>query len=218
MKSGYRAMLEEITWMARDTSAETGIAEFSPSIMAALGKVPRHRFVPPGQEYFACDNRPLYIGHGQTISQPYIVALMTELLHLDKGATVLEVGTGSGYQTAVLAELAGQVYSIEIIEALAHAAAERLKELGCTNVEVRDGDGYSGWPQHAPFDAIIVTAAAAYIPQPLVEQLKPGGRMVIPVGKPYQTQELMLMKKDPQGEAHTQTILPVSFVPLTGGH
>ncbi|TSA49389.1 MAG: protein-L-isoaspartate(D-aspartate) O-methyltransferase [Nitrosomonadales bacterium] len=211
-------MLEEIAQMASETRFETGLAEFSPAVMAALGKVPRHRFVPPGQERFACDNRPLPIGHEQTISQPYIVALMTELLRLNKTATVLEVGSGSGYQTAVLAELAAQVYSIEIVVPLALAAAARLKELGYTNVEVRAGDGYAGWPEHAPFDAIIVTAGATHIPQPLVEQLKPGGRMVIPVGQSFLAQELMLVEKQKNGQSTTHDILPVRFVPLTGGH
>ena len=217
-KSGYHAMLDEIALMAQETSAMTGIDEFSPQVMAALGSVPRHRFVPLGEECFACDNRPLSIGHGQTISQPYIVALMTELLHVGRRDTVLEVGTGSGYQTAVLAELAGQVYSIEIVEPLAHDAAERLRELGYANAQVRAGDGYAGWPEHAPFDAIIVTAAATHIPQPLVEQLKPGSRMVIPIGQSFTTQELMLVKKDADGHVHTQFVLLVGFVPLTGGH
>lgn len=217
-KHGYHAILDEIALMAQETSAMTGIAEFSPQVLAALGSVPRHRFVPPGEECFACDNRPLSIGHGQTIYQPYIVALMTELLHVDKRDTVLEVGTGSGYQTAVLAELAGQVYSIEIVEPLAHDAAERLRELCYANAQVRAGAGYAGWPEHAPFDAIIVTATATHIPQPLVEQLKPGGRMAIPIGQPFTTQELMLVKKDADGRVHSHCVLLVGFVPLTGGH
>lgn len=217
-KPGYRAMLEDVALMAWQTRAETGIAEFSPQVMAALGAVPRHRFVPPGEELFACDNRALSIGHGQTISQPYIVALMTELLHLKKSDKVLEIGTGSGYQSAVLAELAGQVYSIEIVEALAQDAAKRLRELGYANVQVCHGDGYAGWPQHAPFDAVIVTAAATHVPQPLVDQLKPGGRMTVPIGQPFTTQELLLVEKDANGRMHSRYVLPVGFVPLTGQH
>jgi protein-L-isoaspartate(D-aspartate) O-methyltransferase len=214
----YEVMLDEIVRMARESQPYTGIAEFSPQVLAALGSVPRHRFVPPDRKYSACCNRPLSIGHGQTISQPYIVALMTELLRLDKRATVLEIGAGSGYQAAVLAELAGQVYSIEIVEPLAEAAAARLKELGYANVQVRCGDGYAGWPEHAPFDAIMVTAAAPHIPQPLVDQLKPGGRMAIPIGAPYTTQDLQLVEKDAAGHVHKRSVLPVVFVPLTGEH
>lgn len=216
LKPGYRALLAEIAEMARETSALTGVAEFSPPVMAAMGKVPRHRFVPAGQEAFACGNYPLPIGYGQTISQPYIVALMTELLKLDKNARVLEVGSGCGYQTAVLAELSGQVYSMEIVEPLARAAAQRLLEMGYANTELRAGDGHAGWPEQAPFDAIMVTAAASDIPPALVDQLKPGGRMIIPLGKPYMTQELVLLQKDQNGRTHSSIILPVSFVPLTG--
>lgn len=218
MKPGYRALLAEIAQMARETSALTGVDEFSPQVMAAMGKVPRHRFVPEGQEAFACGNYPLPIGYGQTISQPYIVALMTELLHLDKHARVLEIGSGCGYQTAVLAELAWQVFSIEIVAPLGQLAAVRLRELGYSNVEVHVGDGYAGWPEHAPYDVIIVTAAPPHVPQPLLDQLRHGGRMVVPVGKPYQTQELLVVQKAAtSGQIHSSVTLPVSFVPLTGG-
>ena len=218
MKPGYRALLAEIAQMASETSALTGVETFSPQVMAAMGKVPRHRFVPVGQEALACGNYPLPIGHGQTISQPFIVALMTELLQLNKHARVLEIGSGCGYQTAVLAELAGQVYSIEIVEPLGRRAADRLMELGYRNAEVRIGDGYAGWPEHAPYDAIIVTAAAPHIPQPLLDQLRGGGRMVIPLGEPYLTQELVVVEKQKMGGLiRSSEILPVSFVPLTGG-
>jgi protein-L-isoaspartate(D-aspartate) O-methyltransferase len=183
--------------------------------MAAMGKVPRHRFVPFLQEIFAYDNRPLPIGEGQTISQPYIVALMTDLLELKSGNTVLEVGTGSGYQAAVLAELAAKVYTIEIVEPLGKRAMRLLGELGYRNVEVRIGDGYGGWPEAAPFDSIIVTAAPAEVPRPLIDQLKPGGRMVIPVGGSSDVQQLLLLEKRPDGTATTKRTLPVRFVPFT---
>jgi protein-L-isoaspartate(D-aspartate) O-methyltransferase len=184
--------------------------------MRAMDAVPRHRFVPPRSVASAYANRPLAIGHGQTISQPYIVALMTELLEPEPGDVMLEVGTGSGYQAAVLAELAARVYSIEIIAPLAESATARLRELGYRNVQVKSGDGYYGWPEHAPYDGIIVTAAASSIPPPLVAQLKPGGRMMIPVGAPFHTQDLILLQKDEQGKVTTTSVLPVAFVPLTG--
>jgi len=183
--------------------------------MAAMGKVPRHRFVPVLQDIFAYDNRPLPIGEGQTISQPYIVALMTDLLDPKPTDTVLEVGTGSGYQAAVLAELVAKVYTIEIVEALGLRARQVLGELGYRNVEVRVGDGYGGWPAAAPFDAIIVTAAPAAVPQPLIDQLKPGGRMVIPVGASSDAQHLLLVEKQSDGRTTTRRALPVRFVPLT---
>ena len=182
--------------------------------MAAMGKVPRHRFVPALQDLFAYDNRPLPIGEGQTISQPYIVALMTDLLDPKPTDTVLEVGTGSGYQAAVLAELVAKVYTIEIVEALGLRARQVLAEY--RNVEVRVGDGYGGWPAAAPFDAIIVTAAPAAVPQPLIDQLKPGGRMVIPVGGPSDVQHLLLVEKQSDGRTTTRRTLSVRFVPLTG--
>lgn len=186
-------------------------------VLDAMRTVPRHEFVPKGAEDRAYEDRPLPIGHGQTISQPYIVALMTELLEVRPESYVLEIGTGSGYQAAVLAEIVDRVYSIEIIKPLADTAAERLKRLGYANVETRHGDGYFGWADAAPFDAIIVTAAASHIPPPLVEQLKPGGRMVIPVGPPFQPQQLMLVEKDKDGTVTQRSVLPVRFVPLTRG-
>jgi protein-L-isoaspartate(D-aspartate) O-methyltransferase len=208
-------MVAEIAAMARETGGETGRPRFGDAVMAAIGKVPRHRFVPPGEQSFAYDNRPLPIGEGQTISQPYIVALMTELLDAKRSDRVLEVGTGSGYQAAVLAELVAKVYSIEIVEPLGKRAAQVLEELGYRNVEVRIGDGYGGWPAAAPFDAIIVTAAAAQVPQPLIDQLKPGGKMVIPVGGSFESQELLLVHKGADGKTTTRHTLPVRFVPLT---
>lgn len=208
-------MVAEIAAMARETGSETGRPKFADAVMKAMGKVPRHRFVPPLEESFAYDNRPLPIGEGQTISQPYIVALMTDLLDPKPGDKVLEVGTGSGYQAAVLAELVSKVYTIEIVEPLGRQAVKILGELGYRNVEVRIGDGYGGWPAAAPFDAIIVTAAPASVPQPLIDQLKPGGRMVIPVGGAFEGQQLLLVQKRADGGATTQRTLPVRFVPLT---
>jgi len=185
-----------------------------PKVIEAMQKVPRHKYVPENLQSLAYDDTPLPIGEGQTISQPYIVAYMTEALELKGGEKVLEVGTGSGYQAAVLAEIAKEVYSIEIIESLALSADERLKRLRYRNIQVRHGDGYQGWPEHAPFDAIIVTAAADHIPQPLVDQLKVGGRMVIPLGEWYQ--ELVLIKKRPDGTIEKHHLIPVRFVPMTG--
>jgi protein-L-isoaspartate(D-aspartate) O-methyltransferase len=208
-------MVAEIAAMARETGAETGRPKFGDAVMAAMGKVPRHRFVPFLQEMFAYDNHPLPIGEGQTISQPYIVALMTDLLDPKPGDTVLEVGTGSGYQAAVLAELVAKVYTIEIVEPLGKRAMRLLGELGYRNVEVRIGDGYNGWHAAAPFDSIIVTAAPGEIPKPLIDQLKPGGRMVIPVGASHDVQQLLLVEKRPDGTATTKRTLPVRFVPLT---
>jgi protein-L-isoaspartate(D-aspartate) O-methyltransferase len=202
--------------MARETGRET--SHFDKKVMAAMGKVPRHEFVPDYQTAFAYNNRPLPIGYGQTISQPYIVALMTDILELNSDDVVLEIGTGSGYQAAVLAELVDKVYTIEIIEALAKQAQKRLARLGYDNVQVKMADGYYGWKQHAPFDGIIVTAAASHIPPPLLKQLKPGGRMIIPVGERFYVQYLMLVEKNEQGKLKTRQILPVAFVPFTGGH
>ncbi len=210
-------MVAEIAAMARETGAETGRPRFGEAVMAAMGKVPRHRFVPVLQDIFAYENRPLPIGEGQTISQPYIVALMTDLLDPKSADSVLEVGTGSGYQAAVLAELVAKVYTIEIVETLGRRAKQVLGELQYRNVEVRIGDGYGGWPAAAPFDAIIVTAAPAAVPQPLIDQLKPGGRMVIPVGGPSDVQHLLLVEKQPDGRTTTRRTLSVRFVPLTGG-
>ncbi len=190
----------------------------SPSVMAAMEKVERHRFVPGWLAAFAYLNRPLPIGYGQTISQPAIVALMTDLLKVKDGDNVLEIGTGSGYQAAVLAEIVSSVYTIEIIEPLEKQAGERLKSLGYNNIKIKVGDGYYGWPEAAPFDAIMVTAAASHVPPPLIKQLKSGGRMVIPLGTHFMTQYLMLVEKQADGSVTTHQIVPVSFVPLTGGH
>ena len=183
-----------------------------------MAKVPRHRLVPADQQRHAYQNRPLPIGYGQTISQPYIVALMTDLLQVKSGDAVLEIGTGSGYQAAILAELGAKVFTIEIVAPLGDLARERLKEIGYGNVEVRVGDGYYGWEERAPFDAIVVTAAASHVPPPLIKQLKPGGRMVIPVGAQFMVQHLMLVEKKSDGSLISQQLTPVRFVPLTGGH
>jgi len=203
--------------MYAETRAETGLARMSPPVRAALGKVERHRLVPPAEASRAYRNHPLPIGAGQTISQPYIVAISTDLLSVDSGSIVLDVGTGSGYQAAVLAEIAARVYSIEIIESLGRSAARRLEELGYGNVEVRIGDGYQGWPEKAPFDAIVVTAAAPEVPPALVAQLKVGGRMVIPVGGDGATQYLKLLTKRADGGYDERRVLPVRFVPLVPG-
>lgn len=209
------ALLKEIESMARETGMETGRAVFSTRVMAAMAKVPRHRFVPASYGPLAYANRPLPIGHGQTISQPYIVALMTDLLDVKPGDAVLEIGTGSGYQAAVLAELVDRVYTIEIVEPVGKNAAALLQRLSYKNIETRIGDGYNGWPERAPFDAIIVTAAAPHVPPALVAQLKPGGRMVIPVGAESEVQFLHVMVKRADGSISTQRSLPVRFVPLT---
>lgn len=212
------AMIEEI---AGDVRAGYGNLEkeaLDENVIDALGSVPRHEFVPRNMRDAAYENRPLPIGHGQTISQPYIVAIMTNLLQVGKSDRVLEIGTGSGYQIAVLAELVKKAYSIEIIEPLGKQAKERLHHLGYENIELKIGDGYYGWPEEAPFDAIMVTAAASHIPPPLIKQLKPGGRMLIPVGSRFMVQELLLVQKSPSGEVSTRQLLPVAFVPLTGRH
>lgn len=192
--------------------------ELDENVIKALGKVPRHEFVPKELQYAAYENRPLPIGNGQTISQPYIVAIMTNLLKVGKNDRVLEIGTGSGYQIAILAELVKKAYSIEIIAPLGKQAKSRLEQLGYDNIELKIGDGYYGWEEHAPFDAIMVTAAASHIPPPLIKQLKPGGRMLIPVGSRFTIQELLLVQKSEDGEVSTRQLLPVAFVPLTGKH
>jgi protein-L-isoaspartate(D-aspartate) O-methyltransferase len=211
-----KALLAEIQRDAAATAASTGRSRFSERVIGAMDAVPRHRFVPARDAGNAYANRPLSIGHGQTISQPYIVALMTELLEPKSDDVILEVGTGSGYQAAVLAQLVARVYTLEIIAPLAESASRRLDQLGYRNIEVKLGDGYYGWPQHAPYDGIVVTAAANSIPPPLIQQLRPGGRMVIPVGAPFHTQDLILLRKDTKGEVSTTSVLPVAFVPLTG--
>jgi protein-L-isoaspartate(D-aspartate) O-methyltransferase len=211
-------MITEIRETTRYTSDYTGKKALDEKVMAAMAKVPRHEFIPESQWPHAYENRPLPIGAGQTISQPYIVALMTDLAGIDKGAIVLEVGTGSGYQAAVLAELASHVYTIEIIEELGLRAKNTLQRLGYSNIDVRIGDGYNGWPEHAPFDAILVTAAPETIPAPLIDQLKPGGRLVIPVGERYGSQLLKVITKDVSGKLTEHDVLPVGFVPFTGDH
>ncbi len=213
-----RAMVDKIRFETRWLGEDIGETELDPATLAALSKVPRQEFVSRDLRSSAYENRPLPIGYGQTISQPFIVAVMTDLLRLHPGASVLEVGTGSGYQAAILAELGAKVYTIEIIPELAKEATERLKRLGYAQVTTKVGDGYEGWPEHAPFDAIIVTAAPTQIPPPLVRQLKPGGRMVIPVGGRFMMQYLVLVEKRKDGKIDTRELLPVQFVPLTGGH
>lgn len=199
--------------MMRASADDTGRERLSPRVRQAMQRVPRHRFVPDAQQGVAYANRPLPIGEGQTISQPFIVALMTELLDTEPSDRVLEVGTGSGYQAAVLAECVAQVYSIEIVRPLGERASARLAELGYRNVEVRIGDGYNGWPEAAPFDRIIVTAAPDHVPQPLIDQLKPGGRMVVPVGSLQQN--LLVIRKDLQGRVVRESSIAVRFVPMT---
>jgi protein-L-isoaspartate(D-aspartate) O-methyltransferase len=213
--SAQRArMVADIAVMARETGAATGRPRLSEAVMTAIGRVPRHRFVPLPQEGLAYENRPLPIGEGQTISQPFLVALMTDLLDPKPGDIVLEVGTGSGYQAAVLGELVAKVYTVEIVESLGRRAMQLLAQLGYRNVEVRIGDGYNGWPDAAPFDSIVVTAAPVEIPRPLIDQLKPGGRLVIPAGRSDERQDLLLVEKQPDGTSATKWLLPVRFVPL----
>ena len=209
-------MVQTIETLAKGVPLSSGRQEIDASILAAMRQVPRHELVPEGVRNEAYQDRPLPIGHGQTISQPYIVALMTQLARPAKHHVVLEVGTGSGYQAAVLSPLVAKVFSIEIVEPLARQAGERLRALGFENVSVRHGDGYKGWPEHGPFDSIVVTAGASHVPEPLVEQLKPGGRMVIPVGGAAAIQHLTLIEKDEAGRVHTRSLVPVRFVPLTG--
>ncbi len=187
-----------------------------PNVLRAMRVVPRHAFVPAAQRAYAYEDRPLYIGYGQTISQPYIVAFMTEALRLDPNSIVLEIGTGSGYQAAVCAEMARAVHTLEIVAPLAKSAAEVLTQLGYTNVRVKAGDGYFGWPEEGPFDAIIGTAAAGAVPPPLLEQLKKGGRMILPMEDNDGLQRLILLTKDEQGQLHQKDVLPVRFVPMTG--
>ena len=207
-----RALVAELRSQSR---GDAGTAlQIDRQTLDVIGRVPRHEYVPASERCNAYENRPLGIGYGQTISQPYIVALMTTLAKPREGQKILEIGTGSGYQAAVLAESGPQVFSIEIVEPLARQAAQRLGRY--RNVATRTGDGYYGWKEHAPFDAIVVTAAASSIPPPLVAQLKPGGRMVIPVGSSFFTQTLLLVEKDGGGRVRTRQVLPVRFVPLTG--
>jgi protein-L-isoaspartate(D-aspartate) O-methyltransferase len=214
MKATRQDMLRDIETEVRYTRELIGREALAERVMRAMGEVPREKFVPPNMQGAAFENGPLPIGHGQTISQPYIVALMTDLLEPEADHSILEIGTGCGYQTAILSRLCATVYTVEVVRALGEAAADRLQMLGYQNIEFLIGNGYSGWPEHAPYDGIIVTAAASYIPPALVEQLKPGGRLVIPVGEPYGYQNLMLVEKDAKHEIRTRTILGVAFVPL----
>ena len=200
--------------MVREQIAARGISD--PGVLASMAAVRRHLFIDPSNEDIAYSDRPIPIGHGQTISQPFIVALMTELLDLDSTDVVFELGTGSGYQAAVLSKIVSKVFTMEIIEPLGKADADRFNKLGYKNVMVQVGDGYYGLPGQAPFDAIIVTAAASHIPPPLLNQLKPGGKMAIPIGNVFFVQNLMLVEKDSMGNVTTENILPVRFVPLTG--
>lgn len=214
MNKKLKRLLDEIQSEAAFTAGFTGREKFAERVMQAMADVPREKFVPVSYLPFAYDNGPLSIGYGQTISQPYIVALMTDLLDLSADNVVLEIGTGSGYQAAILAQLCRKVYSIEKIPELAASAEQRLSALGYDNIETRCCNGYTGWQEKAPFDAIIVTAAASQIPPALIEQLKPGGRMVIPVGLPYRHQELLLVTKDKSDKIQTESLLDVAFVPL----
>ena len=213
----YRAkMVEVISENVIETASYTGVTALSPQVVNALKLVPRHKFVPDELRNYAYENRPLPIGHGQTISQPYIVAIMTDLLELQPEYVVLEIGTGSGYQAAVLSVLVDKVYSIEIIPALAQYAADNLQSLNYNNVIVRSGDGYKGWPEVAPFDSIIVTAGGK-VPPALLSQLKPGGKMIIPVGNEGAVQSLTLFEKNVEGQLRQRQVLPVRVVPLVEG-
>jgi len=212
------ALIREITQDLHLSGPHLGLDHLDPRIIDALRTVPRHEFVPESYRQAAYENRPLPIGRGQTISQPYIVAIMTALLQPKQDQRVFELGTGSGYQAAILSTLVRQVYTMEIIEPLGKSAAARLAHLGYDNIQVRVGDGYFGWPEAGPFDGIIVTAAGDHIPPPLIQQLKPGGRMVIPVGSGFLTQQLMLVIKHRDGSLETRELLPVVFVPVTGDH
>lgn len=207
-------MLREIESEVEYTRSMIGRSHLDERVMQAIKQVPRHEFVPPNVRCQAYYNGPLPIGHGQTISQPYIVALMTDLLEPKLEHRILEIGTGSGYQAAVLSRLVEQVYTLEVVEALSQQAAKRFDRLGYRNIECRVSDGYEGWREKSPFDGIIVTAAAPMIPPALIEQLKPGARLVIPVGQPYSHQELVVVKKDITGQISLTDVLGVAFVPL----
>lgn len=215
--SDLQRMLNDIEMEVLLTRHLIGKEVLDDRVMEAMKQVPRHEFLPMDYRFLAYENGPAPIGSGQTISQPYIVALMSDLLNTRPNDTVLEIGTGSGYQSAVLSTLVEQVYSLEIIEELSAKARRRLKRLGYNNVTVRTGDGHFGWPEHAPYDGIIVTAAATEIPHPLIDQLRVGARLVVPVGLPYSYQELMVLEKKANGKIESRKILGVSFVPLTGG-
>jgi protein-L-isoaspartate(D-aspartate) O-methyltransferase len=214
MKKSMRRMIADIEREVEDTSRLIGKRALDPRVMKAMEEVPREAFVPASMRYLAFENGPLPIGYGQTISQPYIVALMSDLLQTQDDHVVLEIGTGSGYQTAILSRLVRQVYSIEVVSELGETSAGRLKDLGYTNVECRIGNGHAGWPGHAPYNGIIVTAAATHIPQPLVDQLVTGGRLVIPVGEPYEVQELIVVTRGDGDHIDVREILGVAFVPM----
>ncbi len=218
LRSERQEMLRTIEMETRMTQGFTGVAALRPEVMEAMASVPRQEFVPAHLRHHAYANSPLPIGNGQTISQPFIVALMTDLLCSEPNDVMLEVGGGCGYQAAVLSLLVSKIYSIEIIPSLARATTHRLQKLGYHNVEVRQGDGYHGCPEHAPFDGIIVTAAVSFVPRPLQEQLRPGGRLVLPVGSPHSVQELMVLEKKKDNSIVSRNVLSVAFVPLTGGH
>ena len=211
-------LIEIIKQEVKNTSEYLGKDKLDKRVIDAINSVPRHKFVPFYSRLYAYKNRPLAIGHGQTISQPYIVAIMTGLLNLKPSDRVLEIGTGSGYQAAIAAQIVKEVYSIEVIEPLGLEARKRLTQLGYNNIKTRIADGYYGWKEHAPYDAIIVTAAAGHIPPPLLKQLKPGGTMIIPVGDFMFVQKLILIQKDQKGDLTTRQIMSVRFVPLTGKH
>ena len=210
-------MIDDIKSGVAFTRSMTGRDHLDSRVLEAMRKVPREDFVPDDLRHAAFRDGALPVGHGQTISQPYMVAIMTDLLELTRASVVLEIGTGTGYQAAILAQLAQQVYSVERIPELASAARQRLNEMDYTNIEVRCGDGYLGWPEKAPFDAIVVTAAAPDVPPALLQQLGPGGRMVIPVGLPYSHQDLKLITRDSQGQVHSSKLLGVAFVPMIEG-
>lgn len=214
MKKSLHDMIRDIESEVFYTRSYIGKEKLDPHVMQAMGKVPREKFVPDNMQHAAFDNGPLPIGHGQTISQPYIVALMTDMLAPQPDHCILEIGTGSGYQTAILSLLCKQVYTMERIPELGEAATERFQKLGYHNIETRIGNGYEGWPEHAPYDGIVVTAAASHLPEALTRQLKPGGRMAIPVGEPHGFQELILVRKNEQCQIWEQPVLGVAFVPL----
>lgn len=211
-------LIKEIEEYVFLTQEELGRSKLSPKVLRALSRTPRHEFVPKSAKGIAYKNRPIKIGYGQTISQPYIVAIMTELLDLKSSDRVFELGTGSGYQAAILSHVVSQVYSMEIIQELGERAKKTLQHLDYHNVETRVGDGYYGWEEMAPFDAIIVTAAGDHVPPPLIKQLKPGGRMIIPVGGRFLVQQLVLITKRKDGTLVTREVMPVRFVPITGTH
>jgi len=217
VREAHEELLARVSEDLKQTAQWSGRSRLCAGVRAAMERVERDLFVSADQAAEAYANRPLPIGHGQTISQPFIVALMTELLNPLPLHRVLEIGTGSGYATAVIAEIVQEVYSIEVVEELAESARERLGSLGYTNVVVRQGDGYRGWAEHAPFDGILVTAAPALMPELLIEQLRPGGRMVLPIEKPSGGQELVVVVKDAQGHVQTRDVLPVAFVPMVSG-